>query len=83
MKATEVGAVMTTDVVTVAHGTPLEDVVRALAEHPVDGLPVTDDEDRVIGVVSTSDLARPARAPGGSSCSAACPASAGPAPWAT
>ncbi|MFD8266917.1 CBS domain-containing protein [Streptomyces althioticus] len=59
MKATEVGAVMTTDVVTVAHGTPLEDVVRALAEHPVGGLPVTDDEDRVIGVVSTSDLARP------------------------
>ncbi|MFF5342261.1 CBS domain-containing protein [Streptomyces althioticus] len=65
MKATEVGAVMTTDVVTVAHGTSLKDVVRVLGEHPVGGLrpvgvlPVTDEEDRVIGVVSTSDLARP------------------------
>ncbi|CAL9361094.1 MULTISPECIES: CBS domain-containing protein [unclassified Streptomyces] len=59
MKATEVGAVMTTDVVTAAYGTPLGDVVRALAEHRVGGLPVTDDEDRVIGVISTSDLSRP------------------------
>ncbi|MGA5144082.1 CBS domain-containing protein [Streptomyces griseoincarnatus] len=58
MKATEVGAVMTTDVVTVAHGTPLKDVARAFREHRVGGLPVTDKEDRVIGVVSTSDLAR-------------------------
>ncbi|MEU0685022.1 MULTISPECIES: CBS domain-containing protein [Streptomyces] len=58
MKTTDVGAVMTTDVVTAAYGTPLRDVIRALGEHRVGGLPVTDEEDRVIGVVSTSDLTR-------------------------
>ncbi|MDN3287841.1 CBS domain-containing protein [Streptomyces thermocarboxydus] len=69
MKATEVGAVMTRNVVTAAYGTPLRDVVRALGEHRVGGLPVTDEEDRVIGVVSTSDLARsrPHRTPEGAS----------------
>ncbi|MGA5316963.1 CBS domain-containing protein [Streptomyces pseudogriseolus] len=59
MKIAEVGAVMTTDVVTAAPGTPLGDVIRALGEHRVGGLPVTDEEDRVIGVISTSDLTRP------------------------
>ncbi|MCO4696048.1 CBS domain-containing protein [Streptomyces sp. RO-S4] len=58
MKATEVGAVMTTDVVTAAYGTPLGDVVRRLGEHRVGGLPVTDDEDRVVGVICASDLTR-------------------------
>ncbi|MFE1265004.1 CBS domain-containing protein [Streptomyces albogriseolus] len=58
MKTTEVGAVMTTDVVTAAYGTPLRDVIRALGEHRVGGLPVTDEEDRVIGVISASDLTR-------------------------
>ncbi|MFE7967062.1 CBS domain-containing protein [Streptomyces cellulosae] len=69
MKATEVGAVMTRNVVTAAYGTPLRDVVRALGEHRVGGLPVTDEEDRVIGVVSTSDLtrSRPHRTPEGAS----------------
>ncbi|MEU0287029.1 CBS domain-containing protein [Streptomyces sp. NPDC006147] len=59
MKATEVGAVMTTDVVTAAYGTPLRDVVRKLGEHRVGGLPVTDDQDRVVGVICASDLTRP------------------------
>ncbi|MFI8204088.1 CBS domain-containing protein [Streptomyces sp. NPDC085937] len=59
MKATEVGAVMTTEVVTAAYGTPLGDVVRRLAEHRVGGLPVTDDEGRVVGVICASDLTRP------------------------
>ncbi|MET8893263.1 CBS domain-containing protein [Streptomyces albogriseolus] len=58
MKATEVGAVMTTDVVTAAYRTPLRDVIRALGEHRVGCLPVTDEEDRVIGVISPADLAR-------------------------
>ncbi|MGA5570920.1 CBS domain-containing protein [Streptomyces pseudogriseolus] len=59
MKITEVGAVMTTDVVTAAPGTALGDVIRALGEHRVGALPVTDEEDQVIGVISTSDLTRP------------------------
>ncbi len=65
MKTTEVGAVMTTDVVTAAYGTPLRDVIRALGEHRVGGLPVTDEEDRVIGVISASDLTRSRRHPAG------------------
>ncbi|MER7712061.1 CBS domain-containing protein [Streptomyces werraensis] len=48
---------MSTEVATAAHGTPLRDVVRSLGEHHVDGLPVTDAQDRVMGVVLTSDLA--------------------------
>ncbi|WP_437097929.1 hypothetical protein [Streptomyces sp. enrichment culture] len=48
-------------------------MVRSLGEHHVDGLPVTDAQDRVMGVVLTSDLAdtRPrAVGPGGT-----------PGPW--
>ncbi|MFE8955228.1 CBS domain-containing protein [Streptomyces althioticus] len=80
---------MTADVVTVAHCTPLEDLLLALGERRVGGLPVTDEGDRVIGLVSTSDLARSrphAPRPRGtpfpdrSACSAACPAWSGPAP---
>ncbi|MFD8167467.1 CBS domain-containing protein [Streptomyces cellulosae] len=69
MKATEVGAVMTRDVVTAAYGTPLGDVVRVLGERRVGGLPVTDEDGRVIGVISTPDLARsrPRRTPEGAS----------------
>lgn len=56
MKATRVGAVMTTDVVTAAYGTPFKEVVRRLENHGISGLPVIDEDDRVIGVISESDL---------------------------
>ncbi|WP_406723819.1 CBS domain-containing protein [Streptomyces sp. GD-15H] len=55
MKATRVGAVMTTDVVTAAYGTPFKELVRTLGNHCISGLPVIDD-DKVIGVMSETDL---------------------------
>jgi CBS domain-containing protein len=54
--------VMTTDVVTVAPGTPLKDAARALAEQRVSGLPVLADG-KVVGVLSEGDLLFKERGP--------------------
>ncbi len=51
-----VSEVMTTDVVAVGPSTPLGEVVRLLLERHITGVPVVDDEGRVAGVVSESDL---------------------------
>ncbi|MEU3253380.1 CBS domain-containing protein [Streptomyces sp. NPDC006997] len=56
MKATSIGAVMVGDVVTADRDTPLQDVVRRLRDHRVSGLPVVDEDDRVVGVVAERDL---------------------------
>ncbi len=50
------GDVMTTDVVRAVAGTPFKEVAALLAEHRISGLPVVDDDDKVIGVVSETDL---------------------------
>ncbi|MYT16722.1 CBS domain-containing protein [Streptomyces sp. SID4951] len=63
MKHRRVGSVMTDDVVSARSGTPADDVARWLAEYDINGLPVVDAEDRVIGVVSATDLKRVRRAP--------------------
>ncbi|MFF7409009.1 CBS domain-containing protein [Streptomyces lydicus] len=47
---------MSGDVVSARRATPLDDVARWLAEYDINGLPVVDDEDRVMGVVSATDL---------------------------
>jgi CBS domain-containing protein len=51
--------VMTTSVVTVRAGTPYRDMVDLLHAHRVSGLPVVDDDGRVVGVVSETDLLAP------------------------
>ncbi|WP_329282247.1 CBS domain-containing protein [Streptomyces sp. NBC_01451] len=56
MKATKVGAVMVSHVVTADYGTSFKEVVRRLDQHRVSGLPVTDEDDKVIGVISETDL---------------------------
>ncbi|MEV5849132.1 CBS domain-containing protein [Streptomyces sp. NPDC051985] len=56
MKPTKVEAVMVDDVVTAGYGTPFKEVVRLLDEHRISGLPVVDEERRVIGVLSGTDL---------------------------
>ncbi|MEV1011785.1 CBS domain-containing protein [Streptomyces sp. NPDC049881] len=67
MKHDKVGSVMTTDVVRAEYGTPFKEVARLLADHRISGLPVVDEDDKVLGVVSETDLmarqARPADAP--------------------
>ncbi|MFB8032903.1 CBS domain-containing protein [Streptomyces sp. NPDC056004] len=56
MKHIRVGDLMTDDVISVVPLTPFKEVAKLLAEHDISGLPVLDDEDRVVGVVSESDL---------------------------
>ncbi|MEU8651271.1 CBS domain-containing protein [Streptomyces sp. NPDC048737] len=56
MRNAEVASVMTTDVVRAGYGTPFKAVARLLAEHRIGGLPVVDEHDHVIGVVSETDL---------------------------
>ncbi|KOG37096.1 CBS domain-containing protein [Streptomyces resistomycificus] len=64
MKHDKVGSVMTMDVVRAEYDTPVEEVARLLADHRVSGLPVVDEDDKVVGVVSERDLAlRQATAP--------------------
>nr|BFD81801.1 CBS domain-containing protein [Streptomyces sp. Xyl84] len=56
MKHDKVGSVMTDDVVRAQYGTPFKEVARMLDEHRISGLPVVDDDEHVIGVVSETDL---------------------------
>ncbi|MFD9789334.1 CBS domain-containing protein [Streptomyces sp. NPDC059070] len=51
-----IGEVMTRDVVEAHRETPFKDVVRLLDQHRISGLPVVDDDDKVIGVISETDL---------------------------
>ncbi|MGW6785625.1 CBS domain-containing protein [Streptomyces sp. NPDC054987] len=69
MKHISVADLMTDEVVSVAPGTAFKDAAKLLAQYDISGLPVLDDEDRVLGIVSQTDLlartlqaTRPARA---------------------
>ena len=65
MKHSKVGALMTSDVVRAEYGTPFKEVALLLAEHRISGLPVVDDDEKVLGVISETDLmTRQADAPG-------------------
>jgi CBS domain-containing protein len=52
----KVAEVMSRDVITVVPSTPLKDVARLLVDRRIAGLPVVDDEGRVLGVVSETDI---------------------------
>ncbi|MFI1466625.1 CBS domain-containing protein [Streptomyces wuyuanensis] len=66
MKHSKVGSVMVGEVVSVVPSTPFQEVADQLAEHDISGLPVLDEDDRVVGVVSATDLpARRANGRGG------------------
>ncbi|WP_416975012.1 CBS domain-containing protein [Streptomyces sp. 4F14] len=56
MKHDKVGSVMTADVVHAGRDTPFKEVARLLARHRISGLPVVDGDDKVLGVVSETDL---------------------------
>ena len=56
MPGLKVGDVMTRDVVVVRRGTPLKAIARQLAEHRISAMPVLDEEDRLVGLVSEADL---------------------------
>jgi len=48
--------VMSTDVVAIKRGADLHEAARALSEHRISGMPVVDDDGRVIGVISEADI---------------------------
>jgi CBS domain-containing protein len=65
MKHNKIGSVMTDDVVRAEYGTPFKEVARLLADHRISGLPVVDEDEHVIGVISETDLmTRQALSPG-------------------
>lgn len=53
LKAKEI---MTKEVITVRKDSKVEDVAKILLENRIGGLPVTDEENRVVGIVSETDL---------------------------
>ncbi len=55
---TQVRDIMQTEVVTVSPDTTLHDLARVFAEYDISGAPVVDEQGRVRGVVSTSDVIR-------------------------
>lgn len=56
MKHNKVGSVMTTEVVRAEYATPFKEVARLLADHRISGLPVVDEDEKVVGVISETDL---------------------------
>ncbi|BFM41343.1 CBS domain-containing protein [Synechocystis sp. LKSZ1] len=51
-----VGEVMTPNPITVTPETPLQTAIKLLAEHRISGLPVVDDQQKLVGVISDTDL---------------------------
>ncbi|WP_432193196.1 CBS domain-containing protein [Streptomyces sp. bgisy027] len=58
MRHRTVGELMTTDVVNVRQDAAFADIAKLLAEHGITAVPVVDDADRPVGVVSEADLLR-------------------------
>lgn len=57
MRTHTVGEIMTSDVVCASRETSPEEVLRLLNRHRIRALPVVDHDDKVVGVVSGTDLA--------------------------
>lgn len=56
MKHTQIGTVMVSDVITARADTGFKEVARLLGDNRISGLPVIDEDDKVIGVISETDL---------------------------
>ncbi|MCU0526397.1 MAG: CBS domain-containing protein [Elainella sp. Prado103] len=54
--STSVADVMTRDPITVRPETPLNEAIKILAEQRISGLPVIDETDKLVGVISETDL---------------------------
>ena len=53
--------IMTTNVITVGPDTPVPEIANLLIERGISGVPVVDDDDRLIGMVSEGNLTRMVR----------------------
>lgn len=60
----KVREIMTSPVVTVSPGTPFKEVLVTLVEAGVSGVPVVDDEGRLVGIVTEADLIPKEACPG-------------------
>jgi CBS domain-containing protein len=58
VKSHTVGEVMTREVVQAHRQTRFKDLVRLLNRHRIGGLPIVDADDKVVGVISATDLVR-------------------------
>jgi CBS domain-containing protein len=56
--AMKVQEIMTRDVISVRPETPIRDVAALLAKRRISGVPVTTDDDKMLGIVSEGDLLR-------------------------
>ncbi len=56
MSSIHASQIMTRDVITIRRGKTLTDVAKKLAKKGITGLPVVDDDDKVIGVISEKDI---------------------------
>lgn len=56
MKHRMIDQVMSRDVIRAGPGDAYQDVARLLARHAISGVPVVDDDDKVLGVISETDL---------------------------
>lgn len=57
--------VMSRPVITVRPETPIAEIARALTEHHISGVPVVDDQGRLVGIVTEADLLLKEAGPGG------------------
>ena len=48
--------IMTRDVITVAPQTPIREAASLMVDHSVSGLPVVDEQGKLVGVLSEGDL---------------------------
>lgn len=51
-------SVMRTDLITVRADTPVQEALRLLLEHRISGLPVVDEGQRLLGILTEKDLLR-------------------------
>jgi len=53
-----VNTIMTTDVITVTPETPIYEALSLLSQHRISGIPVVDDDQCVVGVLTEKDVLR-------------------------
>ena len=54
----EVREIMTEEVITTTPDTPIEDAAHLMVDHKIGGLPVLDDQNRVAGIITETDIYR-------------------------
>lgn len=50
--------IMTSDVITIKPDATVEELARVLMEHKISGVPVVDEEKKIVGIVTENDLIR-------------------------